>query len=126
MANTTNITSTDVKVIYSNKTIVITKKFAQKIGNPLSKEFTAFMELREKLSDFEVVVKATAKRTKRETLKGLNYSFMEQYIARHDDESVMSEFKRMTVKNEDNLATKSYGEVKAWFLQQYPEILNVA
>ena len=128
MANTTNITSTDVKVIYSNKTIVITKKFAQKIGNPLSKEFNDFMELRERLSDFEVVVRETAKRTKRKTLKGLNYSFMEQYIARHDDENatIMTEFKKMTVKNEDNLATLSYGEVKAWFLEQYPEIAKAA
>ena len=118
------INSTDVKVIYSNKTIVITKKFAQKIGNPLSREFKDFMELRNMLSDFEVVVRATAKRTKRETHKGLNYDFMKQYIARHDDENatVMTEFKKMTVKTDDNLATLSYGEVKAWFLEQYPEV----
>ncbi len=101
MANTTNITSTDVKVIYSNKTIVITKKFAQKIGNPLSKEFNDFMELRERLSDFEVVVRETAKRTKRKTLKGLNYSFMEQYIARHDSELYNSSSDSLTMDEED-------------------------
>lgn len=123
MTNTT-INTTDVRVNYSTKTIVITKKFAKVISNPFTEEFKAFMELRERLSDFEVVVKATAKRTKRETLKGLNYSFMEQYIARHDDENatVMAEFKKMTVKDDDNLATLSYGVVKKWFLEQYPEV----
>lgn len=119
-----SINSTDVKVIYTNKTIVITKKFAQKIGNPLSREFNDFMELRNTLSDFEVVVRATSKRAKKETLKGLNYDFMKQYIARHDDENetVMKEFKKMTVKSDDNLVTLSYGEVKSWFLEQYPEV----
>ena len=118
------INTTDVRVIYNTKTIVITKKFAKKIENPLSEEFNEFMEIRERLSDFEVVVKASSKRTKKDSLKGLNYDFMKQYIERHDDENatLMAEFKKMTVKNEDNLATLSYGEVKKWFLEQYPEV----
>ena len=122
------INTTDVRVNYSNKTIVITKKFAKKIENPLSDEFNEFMGLCGKLAGFEVVVKASVKRTKKDTLKGLNYDFMRQYIERHDDEdkSKMAQFKRITVKNEDNLSTKKYGEVKKWFLEQYPEICEAA
>ena len=32
----------------------------------------------------------------------------------------MEEFNKKTVKNEDNIATKSYGEVKKWFLFPLP------
>jgi len=122
------INTSDVRVNYNTKTIVITKKFAKKIGNPLSEEFKEFMELRNMLSDFDVEVKESPKKSsKRETLKGLNYDFMKQYIARHDEDGEnMKAFTKMTVKNEDNLTTKKYGEVKAWFLEQYPEIAKAA
>lgn len=125
---TTTINTTDVRVNYNNKTIVITKKFSKKIENPISKEFEEFMNLRERLADFEVIVKTSSKRTKKDSLKGLNYEFMKQYIARHDDENetVMKEFKKRAVKDEDNIATLSYGEVKKWFLEQYPEICAAA
>ena len=122
------IKSTDVRVIYSNNTIVITKKFSKKIGNPLSKEFEEFMELRNTLPEFKVVVKDSPKKSsKRDSMKGLNYNFMRQYIERHDENGeAMKSFTKMTVKNEDNLSTKTYGEVKAWFLEQYPEICAAA
>ena len=118
----------DAKVNFNNNTIEITKAFAKKAANPMSAEFKELMELRNNLEGFEVVVKASVKRTKKDTLKGLNYDFMRQYIERHDDEdkSKMAQFKRITVKNEDNLSTKKYGEVKKWFLEQYPEICEAA
>ena len=124
---TTTINTTDVRVNYNNKTIVITKKFSKKIENPISKEFEEFMNLRERLADFEVIVKASSKRTKKDSLKGLNYDFMKQYIARHDEDGEnMRSFTKMPVKSADNLCTKKYGEVKAWFLEQYPEIAKAA
>lgn len=114
----------DAKVNFNNNTIEITKAFAKKAANPMSAEFKELMELRNNLEGFEVVVKASVKRTKKDTLKGLNYDFMRQYIERHDDEnnSRMVEFERITVKNDDTLATKSYGEVKRWFLEEFPEV----
>ena len=125
----TKMMNRDAKINFNNNTIEITKAFAKKAANPMSEEFKELMELRKSLVGYEVVVKASAKRTiKKDTLKGLNYSFMEQYIARHDDENetVMAEFKKMTVKNEDNLATLSYGEVKKWFLDKYPTVAKAA
>ena len=118
----------DAKINFNNNTIEITKAFAKRAANPTSEEFKELMELRKSLAGFEVVVKASAKRTsKKDTLKGLNYEFMKQYIARHDDSGeVMEEFTKRTVKNEDNLATQSYGEVKKWFLEQYPTIAKAA
>ena len=118
------MTNRNAKVNFNNNTIEITKAFAKKAANPMSAEFKELMELRNNLEGFEVVVKASVKRTKKDTLKGLNYDFMRQYIERHDDEnnSRMVEFERITVKNDDTLATKSYGEVKRWFLEEFPEV----
>ena len=113
----------DAKVNFNTNTIEITKAFAKKASDPMSKEFKELMDLRNNLTGFEVVVKTSVKR-KKDSLKGLNYNFMEQYIARHDNEgkTKMEEFKRLTVKNEDSLATKTYGEVKKWFLEEFPEV----
>ena len=119
----------NAKVNFNNNTIEITKAFAKKAANPNSDEFKELMALRGNLTGFEVVVKASVKKTnKKASLKGLNYGFMEQYIARHDDEdnSRMEEFKRITVKNDDTISTKSYGAVKKWFLEQYPELCEAA
>lgn len=117
----------DAKINFNNNTIEITKAFAKKAANPTSAEFKELMSLRQSLAGFEVVVKASTKRAKKDSLKGLNYDFMKQYIERHDESGiVMEEFTKRTVKNEDNLATQSYGEVKAWFLEQYPEICKAA
>ena len=115
----------DAKINFNNNTIEITKAFAKKAANPTTEEFKELMELRKNLKGFEVVVKASAKKAnKKNSLKGLTYDFMRQYIERHDDDnsSHMVEFNKITVKNDDTLATKKYGEVKKWFLEQYPEV----
>ena len=117
----------DAKINFNNKTIEISRTFAKKAANPMSDEFKELMSLRQSLAGFEVVVKAAPKRAKKDSLKGLNYDFMKQYIERHDESgSVMKEFTKRTVKSDDNLGTLSYGEVKAWFLEQYPEICKAA
>ena len=123
------MTKRSFRIDFNNNTIVLTKAFAQKAANPTTEEFKELMSLRKNLEGFTVVVKESARKAnKKNSLKGLNYGFMEQYIARHDDEknSTMVEFKKITVKNGDALSTKSYGEVKKWFLEQYPEFNEVA
>ena len=117
-----------MRINYINGTIEITKAFAKKASSPKSEEYAMLKEVRKDNPTFNVVVVAATKRTKKNSLKGLNYDFMKQYIERHDtdDQAAMVEFKKMTVKDDDNLATKSYGEVKKWFLEQYPEICEAA
>lgn len=115
----------DAKINFNNNTIEITKAFAKKAANPTSEEFKELLALRKSLEGFEVVTKSSSKRTtKKDSLKGLNYDFMRQYIERHDDEdgTIMKEFTKKTVKSEDSINTKRYGAVKSWFLEQYPEI----
>lgn len=114
---------------FEEKTIVITKTFAKKAGIIGTDEFRILQQYREIYKDFEVqIAYAAPKRNKKDSLRGLNYSFMERYIEKHDDEdhSNMTEFKSMTVKNDENVKPKSYGAVKKWFLKMYPEIQEAA
>ena len=122
------INAQNVKINFDNNTIEITKAFSKRASNPMTKEFEELMELQNKLPEFKVVVRTTTRKVKRDYLKGLTYEFMRQYIERHDDEnnSNMVEFKKRTVKNDDNVMTDSYGEVRKWFLEVYPEINRAA
>ena len=76
--------------------------------------------------NFRVVV--IKRKTSSNALKGLTYEYMENYINAHDDESksIIAEFNDLRAKSEDAKAacadSLSYGEIKAWFLNKYPEI----
>ena len=64
-------------------------------------------------------------------IKGLTYEYMKKYILAHDDEkgSIMAIFHELrgnVVSEDDELQAESltYGEIKMWFLDTYPEIKN--
>ena len=110
---------------FTNNTIEMTKtesKAASKFGSDMYKQL---QEARRDYPTYTVVIKATS--SKRESLKGLTYDYMEKYIKKHDDEnhSIMEEFKILRGKTDDVLASSvSYGEVKEWFLAKFPEIAD--
>lgn len=117
---------TNITINMNKRTIEITKAFEKKASKYGTTEYDDLMNVKRDNPNFRIVVKAN--KTKKDTLKGLTYEFMEQYIERHDDEnnSNMVEFRKRTVKNDDNVKTDSYGEVKKWFLATYPEINRAA
>ena len=108
---------------FTNNTIEMTKtesKAASKFG---SEAYKQLQEARKDYPTYAVVIKAVS--SKRESLKGLTYDYMEKYIAKHDDEnqSIMEEFKMLRGNTEDLLAESvSYAKVKEWFLATFPEI----
>jgi len=110
---------------FTNNTIEMTKtesKAASKFGSDMYKQL---QEARRDYPTYTVVIKATS--SKRESLKGLTYDYMEKYIKKHDDDncSVMEEYKMLRGKTDDVLASSvSYGEVKEWFLAKFPEIAD--
>jgi len=111
-----------MRINYEERTIVMTKKEAKDASVYGSEMYKALKDIRKDFPEYTVVVKASSKKAKKNGLKGLNYDFMEQYIARHGNDDDMKEFKSMTVKNGDKVSPKSYGAVKAWFLDKYEEV----
>ena len=111
---------------YKNRTIEITKKFEKAASRFGSDEYNMLRQARNDNPSFRVVVikrKASSK-----SFKGLTYDYMKKYIEAHDDESksIISEFNDLRAKSADAEAacadSLSYGEIKVWFLNKYPEI----
>jgi hypothetical protein len=115
-----------IKINYKNHTIEMpTKKFANAACRYGTDEYKALQGARSDYPNFRVVI--TRANTKRkDSLKGLNYEFMESYIKNHDEDgSILRVFNKKRGLDAESLSSLTYGEIKAWFLEQYPEIKNI-
>ena len=106
-------------------TIEVTKSFDKAASRFNSDEYKALQQVRKDYPSFTIVVKTV--RTKADHFKGLTYDFMEKYITSHDDaDKRLAEFNDLRGKSEEaqayGAAAHSYGEIKAWFFKNYPEI----
>ena len=111
-----------------NRTIEMSKAFSKMAHQYGTAEYDDLQAVRRDYPRYrEVIVKPSRKN---DTFKGLNKSFMRQYIARHDDKkkTTMNKFKTLIgevkVKKEDGEVAMcaSFFEVKKWFLATYPKI----
>ena len=70
------------------------------------------------------VVKPSAKRT--DHFKGLTRAYMKQYVESHDPKKLADFYALCGLdesgKKQELAAAASYGELKMWFLEQFPEI----
>lgn len=113
---------------YINSTIEMSKTEAKAAGKYGSEKFNELQALKAAEPTFHVViVKSTAK--KGDHFKGLTFDYMESYIKTRDDEehSILTTFNKLRGLDENGekmeLATAAtYGEIKMWFLAQFPEI----
>lgn len=113
---------------YTNNTIEMSKTEAKAAGKYGSEKFNELQTLKAAEPTFRVViVKSTAK--KGDHFKGLTYDYMESYIKTHDDEehSTLTIFNQLRGLDENGqkmelAAVATYGEIKMWFLAQYPGI----
>ena len=114
--------------MYANlmtKKIVMTKTEAKAAGKPDTTEYNTLLDLMKNFPGFQMeIVKSTAKKVDR--FKGLNYDYMENYIKSHNSE-LLEIFYELRGLDEDGkkvsmAASATYGEVKMWFLTQFPEI----
>ena len=115
---------------YTTNTIMMTKKFAKAAEKFGSEEYKNLQEARRDNPNFKIVVVSRKTTTKKDTYKGLTYSYMKTYIKAHDDDqhSIMAEYEMLRGISEaakEALAEPcSYNEVKTWFLKTYPAIAN--
>lgn len=109
--------------------IELTKAEAKAAGKPNSAEYTELLELMKDFPDYSTkIMKPSVKKVER--FKGLDYPYMENYIKNHNDE-LLKDFYELRGLDKDGkrvgmAATASYGEIKLWFLAQFPEIESMA
>ena len=107
------------------KKIEMSKTEAKAAGKPNTTEYNALLDLMKNFPGFQMeIVKSTAKKVDR--FKGLDYDYMENYIKSHNSE-LLEIFYELRGLDEDGkkvsmAASATYGEVKMWFLTQFPEI----
>ena len=109
---------------FAKNRIVMTRAFAKKASDPSTKEYRELKETMETFPSFKVENHTIKKSSSKESYKGLNYSFMVDYINTYvaDDKRK----KAMEDLEEQMFLTKCHSKkfptVRKWFLATYPEI----
>lgn len=114
---------------YERMTIEMTKTESKAAGNIHTDEYLELKELRTQNPTFRIVIKTTKSR---DNMKGLTVSYMKKYIEAHDNEekanmATFNSLRGLDVNgNELELARRAtYGELKMWFLDTYPEVEKI-
>ena len=105
--------------------IEMTKTEAKAAGKPNTTEYNTLLELMKNFPGFQIeIVKSAAKKADR--FKGLDINYMENYIKSHKPELLETFYELRGLdangKKVELAAAATYGEIKMWFLTQFPEI----
>ena len=110
--------------LFSRK-IEMTKTEAKAAGKPNTTEYNTLLELMKNFPGFQIeIVKSAAKKADR--FMGLDINYMENYIKSHKPELLETFYELRGLdangKKVELAAAATYGEIKMWFLTQFPEI----
>ena len=103
-----------------DKQIVLTKDFARKAADAMSKQYATLMQVCAAYPTFTVVKYTINQKVGREKYGKLDYKNMEALIKEwvsENTEAALEEFEK--IKREAACASGSYGIVKKWFLGKY-------
>ena len=117
-----NTTKSNVRftINFFEKTIIGTKASFNKAGKGCGPEYEELTAKMAAHPDFKLVVKEQkAKTTKaKKTYEGMDYKFMEAYIATFEDATMVKEYEAVKEMAE-NCGTKAYPLTKKWFLGKF-------
>ena len=115
-----------VKVKYAEGVIEYNTTFARMMENPLSDEYALLQKLKMENPTFLVRHRRIKTNPKKDTYKGLTYSYMRSYISTHEPketlEEVLREFDEMILISQCHGRQLRYPTIKKWFLAKYPEV----
>lgn len=115
-----------VKVKYAEGVIEYNTTFARMMENPLSDEYALLQKLKMENPTFLVRHRRIKTNPKKDTYKGLTYSYMRSYISTHEPketlEAVLHEFDEMILISQCHGRQLRYPTIKKWFLAKYPEV----
>lgn len=105
---------------FFNKSITGTKASFDKAGKGFGAEYEELTAKMAAHPDFELRVKEQKVKTTRSkrTYEGMDYKFMEDYIATFEDASMVKEYEAVKQMAAD-CGTKAYPLTKKWFLDKF-------
>ena len=119
---------TTITVSARTHSLVLTKSFAAKAAIFGTDEYKMLQEARRDYPGYKVTVGKTKNKEQKNAFAGLDYDYMEKYIAAHDDEekTIMAEYQMLRGESEEakaiNARSASFLEIRSWFLKKYPAI----
>ena len=108
--------------------LVLTKSFAAKAAIFGSDEYRMLQEARRDYPGYKVTVGKTKNKEAKNVYAGLDYDYMEKYIAAHDDDekSIMAEYRDLRGLSDEakelQAGSASFLEIRSWFLKTFPAI----
>ena len=115
---------TNITISTRTHSLVLTKTFAAKAAIFGTDEYKMLQEARRDYPDYKVTVGKT--KEAKNIYAGLDYAYMEKYIAAHDnaEKSIMNEYLMLRGKSDDALeiqaGSASFLEIRSWFLRPSP------
>ena len=119
---------TTITVSARTHSLVLTKSFAAKAAIFGSDEYKMLQEARRDYPGYKVTVGKAKNKEQKNIYAGLDYAYMEKYIAAHDDEekTIMAEYQMLRGESEEakaiNAGSASFLEIRSWFLKTFPAI----
>ena len=114
---------------HMTKKIEMTKTEAKAAGKPNTAEYNTLLEQMKNFPGYQIeIVKSAAKKV--DHFSGLDYDYMKKYIESHKPE-LLETFYKLRGRDKDGkkigmAAIATYGEIKMWFLNEFPEIEKMA
>ena len=125
---TMNTTTSSVRFTldFFKKTITGTKASFNKANKGFGPEYEELTSKMAAHPDFKLVVKEQKTKTTKakRTYEGMDYKFMEDYIATFEDETMVKAYNAVKKMAED-CGTKAYPLVKKWFLAKFSDMEGV-
>lgn len=118
----------NVTINHADGNIIISQKIAKNAEKFGTAEYNMLQRVRRDYPQFTIVVEGK-KSSRRDNMKGLTYDFMSSYIQKHDPSGTIME-KYLDLRGQSESAIEfgavavSYGEIKSWFLNTFPEIMR--
>ena len=119
---------TTITVSARTNSLVLTKAFAAKAAIFGSDEYKMLQEARRDYPGYKVTVGKTKVKEQKNAFAGLDYAYMEKYIAAHDDDkkSIMNEYLDLRGLSDEakelQAGSASFLEIRSWFLKTFPAI----
>lgn len=114
-----------VKINRVEKTIEITKAFNRKASIYGTEEYEALTQICKDNAGFDVILRATTKKSSKSSMKGLTYDFMEKYIKTHD-KTKMKEYMELRGLDDESieygLGSLDRSDIVEWFLKEFEEV----
>ena len=120
--------SATITISARTHSLVLTKSFAAKAAVFGSDEYRMLQEARRDYPGYKVTVGKSKNKEAKNVFAGLDYDYMEKYIAAHDDDekSIMAEYMMLRGKSDEakelQASSASFLEIRSWFLKTFPAI----